>query len=352
MESSPPERPASGLGGAASMLRRSLLGPEASVLLVIALLSIFLAVRGDLGRFIAPTNQDNLLRSISMQSIFAIGELLVILTGGIDLSVGSLIAFDGMLLARLLTTWAEAGMPEPQATLLAGAAVLAFSLGLGLVHASLIHFLRLPAFVVTLASMSILRSAAQLLNNAVPIPINNPWITFLGNKKLFISGTEFGVPVSALVLGLIASVIGLILLRTQIGRRVYAVGSNEEAARLSGVNVYGVRCFVYGGCSLLTGISAILYTGYGGQGDPLSGTMFELNGISAAVIGGAVLTGGQGSVLGTILGAVLLEWILNIINITDITPGSPTLWRGIIVGVVLLGAVILNYLRLRRIKAR
>lgn len=349
MASSPRNAPGGAADGAKRLLRRWLLGPEASVLFVMLALWIFLVARGELDKFAAPANQDNLLRSFSLQSIFAVGELLVILTGGIDLSVGSLIAFDGMLLARLMTEWSEAGMSVAQATYLAMGAVLLFSLTVGLIHASLIHFLRLPPFVVTLASMSILRSAAQLLNNAVPIPIQQfGLITWLGNKKVFIAGTDWGLPIPAIFMIVLAGITALTLTRTAIGRRVYAVGSNEEAARLSGVNVFLVRCFAYGGCSLLTGVAAILYAGYSAQGDPLSGTMFELNGISAAVIGGAALTGGQGTVAGTVLGAILLEWILNIINLTNLTPGSPTLWRGAIVGVVLLGAVIVNHLRIRR----
>jgi ribose transport system permease protein len=129
---------------------------------------------------------------------------------------------------------------------------------------------------------------------------------------------------------------------TRMGRHVYSVGSNEEATRLSGVQVFKVRLFVYGACSLLTGLAAILYAGYSGQGDPSSGNMFELNAISAAVIGGAVLTGGRGSVLGTILGAALLEMILSMINLTM---SNPTLWRGMVVGAVLLLAVVFNQLR-------
>jgi ribose transport system permease protein len=127
---------------------------------------------------------------------------------------------------------------------------------------------------------------------------------------------------------------------------VYSVGSNEEASRLSGVNVFQTRLFAYGACSLLAGLAGILYAGYGGQGDPSSGVMFELNAISAAVIGGAVLTGGRGSVIGTVLGAMLLEWILNMINLGLLPIQNTTLWRGMVVGTVLLAAVVLNQIRL------
>lgn len=323
--------------------RRWLAAPESSVLFVILALGVYLAATNRLGTFSSEFNRDSLTRSISLQSIFAIGELLVILTGGIDLSLGSLIAFAGMLLAVLMTRLHEGGMPVEQATTVAILAVLGFSLALGLTHAALIHYLKLPPFVVTLASMSILRSGALLLNNAVPVPVEKfALISFLGNKKLFVAGTGFGVPVTAVILIVVAAVIVSFLGFSRLGRHIYSVGSNEEASRLSGVNVFGVRAFVYGTCSLLAGLSGILYAGYSAQGDPSSGAMFELNAISAAVIGGAALTGGRGSVLGTVLGAMLLECILSMINLTL---SNPTLWRGMVVGGVLLMAVIFNQLR-------
>ncbi len=319
--------------------------PEASVVIVLVVLLIYMATTGRLPQFATVDNQVNVWRSIGMQSIMGVGVLLVILTGGIDLSLGSLVACSGMLLAVVVTRLADGGMNLGLASLIGVTVVLLFSLLLGVLHAALVQKLRLPSFVVTLASMSMLRSGALLMNNAVPIPIDRfELIKTLGNKQLYFAGSAFGLPIPFVILALIALVIGAILNFTQIGRQVYSVGSNEEASRLSGVSVFKVRIFVYGICSLLAGVSGILYTGYGGQGDPSSGVMFELNAISAAVIGGAALTGGRGSVLGTVLGAVLLEWILSMINLTL---SNPTLWRGLVVGGVLLAAVVLNQLRQR-----
>ncbi len=330
-------------GDAAALLWRWLSAPETSVLFVIVALWIFLLATGKMTAFSSEFNRDSMSRSISMQSIFAIGELLVILTGGIDLSLGSLVAFSGMLLAAVMTKLVDGGMGVPEATFVGILVVLIFSGGLGLLHATLVHHLKLPPFVVTLASMSMLRSGALLLNNAVPIPIERfPLISYLGNKKMYIAGTTFGVPVPMLILIVVAAIVMAILLGTKMGRHVYSVGSNEEATRLSGVSVFKVRLFVYGVCSLLGGLAGILYAGYGGQGDPSAGNMFELNAVSAAVIGGAVLTGGRGSVVGTVLGAALLEQILSSINLTL---SNPTLWRGMVVGGVLLAAVIFNQIR-------
>jgi ribose transport system permease protein len=332
--------PASGNGG----WQRILASPEVSVIAVIIALMVYMGMTGKIGAFSGEFNRDALARSISLQAILAVAVLLVILTGGIDLSLGSLVAFSGMLLGVSMATMVERGMPVGQATIFGMAIVLVFSLLLGMLHATLVHHLRLPPFVVTLASMSMLRSAALLVNNAVPKPIEQfKLVTFLGNGKVFIAGTGMGLPVSTLLMIGIAIVLIALLGFNRIGRHVYSVGSNEEATRLSGVNVFRVRLFVYGGCSLLTGLAGILYAGYSAQGDPSAGNMFELNAISAAVIGGAALTGGRGTVLGTILGAALLEMILSMINLTL---SNPTLWRGMVVGGVLLTAVIFNQIRL------
>ena len=323
--------------------RRWLASPEMSVVLVLLALMIGMGCTPHADRFFSGANLDSVARSTSLLTIFAIGELLVIITGGIDLSLGSLIAFGGMLLARILTDQVKAGAGELPATLLGAGAVLAFSLALGAVHATLIHRLRLPAFVVTLASMSILRSAARVLNDAVPISIvDYSLVSYLGSGKLYLVGTPIGIPVPTVIMLGIAAIVTGILVGTPIGRRIYALGSNEEATRLSGVSIYRVRLFVYSGCGLLSGVAAILYAGYGGQGDPSSGTMAELNAISAVVIGGAALSGGRGSVPGTLLGAALIQSIISVINFTVPTPA---LWEGTVVGGVLLFAVVFNRLR-------
>jgi ribose transport system permease protein len=308
-------------------------------------LLIYLATKGRLVTFASADSVMPLARAVGLQAILAMGVLLVILTGGIDLSLGSLVAFSGMLLAITMTRLADAGMPIDQAIMLGVLAVLVISLLLGVIHASLVHLLRLPPFVVTLASMSMLRSGANLMNNQVPIPIERfKLLGFLGNGQVYIAGSKYGIPVTTIIMLLLAAALIAVLGFTRMGRHVYSLGSNEEATRLSGVSVFKVKLFVYGICSLLGGLGGILYAGYAGQGDPGAGQMMELTAISAAVIGGALLTGGRGSALGAILGAALLEMILSIINLTL---DNPTLWSGLVVGGVLLIAVIVNYLRER-----
>ncbi len=353
MSGAPPNAPSPLKPQAGGLKKSWWQAPEASVLLVILLVVLFMFVTGQPEKagtkgiwenFRGTDNIDNLLRSIGLQSIFAVGELLVIITGGIDLSVGSLIAFDGMIMGKVMTSMVNGGASVGTATAVGIVVVLAFSISLGLGHAALIHYLKLPPFVVTLASMSILRTGALIVNDQLPITLQQfDLISYLGNKKLFIAGTGVGLPVPLLILLIVAAAVGLILIKTRIGRQVYAVGSNEEASRLSGVSVFKVRAFAYGSCSALAGVAAILFAGYSNQADPNAGPMFELNAVSAVVIGGAVLTGGRGTVIGTVLGAVLLELLLSVINFKVENANN---WRGIIVGGVLLLAVTLNQLRL------
>lgn len=328
--------------------RRFVTAREASVLILLVLLLALMAFSEHRDRFFRADNLQNLSRQIALLAIFSIGEAIVVIVGGIDLSLGSLIAASGMWLAWTLTRMAEAGYSMGVTVAAAIAVTLALSALLGTFHATLIHYLRLPPFVVTLASLRILLSVALLTNQQLPIPIVDfrP-VVELANGYLYIQGTSFGVPKPVLILVVVLVVMELIMRRTQMGRYVYSVGSNEEAARLSGVPVFRVRWFAYGMSAVLCGLAGILYAGFGNQGDPRGGQSYELNAITAAVIGGASLAGGEGSVMGTFLGACLLQVILGIINQTI---RNPSLWQGIVVGGVLLATVIFNELRRRRME--
>jgi ribose transport system permease protein len=252
-----------------------------------------------------------------------------------------------MLLAFSATAL-DARMFTGVAVFLAIIFALGGSLAIGGIHATLIHKLRLPPFVVTLAALTFFRSQSLLMNRQLPITITKfPFLTWLANGKIF-ENTPFAIPVPLLILILVGVTVHLILSRTRTGRYVYSLGSNEQATRLSGVNVGRVKFFAYGTSALLGGLAGILFAGYGGQGDPLSGNGYELNAVAAAVIGGANLNGGQGSVLGTVLGAFLLRVILSGINLTI---ANPALWEGTVVGGVLLMAVLTSALQQRRARA-
>lgn len=320
---------------------RVLQSRELGVVAVLVLLCVLMAFTSARSSFFSSGNIHNILLQMSLLSIFAIGETLVIVTGGIDLSLGSMIAFSGMVLA-LAVTRLDAVLVSSVAIGLAVLVTLAAALAVGGLHATLIHRLRLPPFVVTLASLLILRSQSLLINRQLPISLADyPGIMYLGNGNLF-DGTSLAIPIPLLILAVLAVTVSLLMNRCRIGRYVYSIGSNETATRLSGVNVYRVKLFAYGVSAVLGGLAGILWAGYGGQGDPQAGNSYELDAVAAAVVGGASLMGGQGSVSGTILGGLLLHSIFSAINLT-LT--SPDLWRGTVVGGVLLFAVLVTALQ-------
>ncbi len=330
--------------GQASPLARFFASRESSVVVVLLLLALYLEIDPVRSTFYSLHNFQNLMLQIALLSIFAIGETVVILTGGIDLSLGSLIAFTGMILASTVTAL-DSRMFTGAAVLLGIGATLGVGLLIGTLHANLIHRLRLPPFVVTLAALTILQSQSLLLNHQLPISVEKyEWIGSLANGKLF-SESQFPIPVPVLILAVVAVIVHLLLSRARIGRYTYSLGSNETATELSGVNVFRVKWFAYGTSALLGALAGVLYAGYGGQGDPASGRGYELNAVAAAVIGGASLTGGQGSVGGTILGACLLRVILSAINLKLSTPA---LWEGSVVGGVLLMAVLTTAFQTRK----
>jgi ribose transport system permease protein len=309
-------------------MARLLRSRELSVAAVLVTLGLLMLLTDVRAAFYSPRNLQNILQQVALLALFAIGETIVIITGGIDLSLGSLIAFAGMLVALLVTKFGAVLLAGPAISLALLLTLLA-GLAIGFVHATLIHRLALPPFVVTLASLLILRSQSLILNKQLPISLSD----YPGLLGLAQGWTPL------LILAGVAIVTHVLLTRMRIGRYLYAVGSNEQATLLSGVNVFKVKLFAYGASGLLGALAGILWAAYGGQGDPLAGNGYELDAVAAAVVGGANLTGGRGSVPGTVLGAVLLQTILSAINLTL---SSPDIWRGTVVGGVLLFAVLVT----------
>lgn len=283
--------------------------------------------------FLSEANLRNLSRQVALLGIFALGEAVVIISGGIDLSVGSLIALSGVLCAMGLVwwnwpLWAAIALP------------LGISLAIGGLHAWLIAVWNLPPFIATLGTLSMLRSLTLLLTSSLPIAVaGREAFVFLGN------GQWAGVPVPVWVFLGETLLLALLLQRTALGRQIYALGGNEEATRLSGVPVRRVKGVAYSLCSLLAGLAGVLYAAYLRQGDPSHGVGYELSAIAAAVVGGCSLSGGVGSVAGTVLGATLLSVVINGINLT--IKRNASLWEGFIVGLVVVGVAAFNLLRRR-----
>jgi len=319
---------------------------ETSVLAVLLLLIVGMLFTSVSSKFFSSDNLQQMAFQVALLSIFAIGETIVIISGGIDLSLGSLIAFSGMMLAFLVNKL-DTHMYTGGAVALAIATTLLASWLIGAVHTTLIQRVKLPAFVVTLTSLLVLRSQSLIMNHHQQIPVDQekfPLFNWLTNGKLF-AHAHYAIPIPVIIMIVIAVAAHLVLAKTRMGRYIYSVGSNEQATLLSGVNVFRVKLFAYGTSALLGGIAGLLYMGYGGQGDPSAGASYELDAVAAAVVGGASLAGGQGSVMGTVLGACLLNAILSVILLTL---DQPDIWRGTIVGGVLLTAVLATAFQQRK----
>ena len=279
-------------------------------------------------RFLLPINLANTANLIGMFGISALGQAFVIMTGGIELSVGSVIALTGVLFVDLV---ANQNVPWP----LALAIVLAMGVVIGLVHGLLITKLRLPPFVVTLCGLLIYRGLARFYTKDSTAGFG------FGQKfpelEFITAGRSFGVPNSFIALIIIAVIMWVVLHRSIFGRHLYAVGKNEEAARYSGIRTGVVIIAAYVICQVLTVVSAIYFAMYTRSIAPSAhGNFYELYAIAAAVLGGFSLRGGEGSIIGALLGVVLLQELQNLVNLL----GIPSSLNFAVMGTVILIGVI------------
>jgi ribose transport system permease protein len=286
--------------------------------------------------FLGGANLQNMARLIGMYGIFSIGLGVVIITGGIDLSVGSIFALLGVLLSITLTEW---HVPAALAVVL----VVAVSVGLGLVHGLLVTRLNIQPFIVTLCGLLFYRGLARFIANDETKGFGTgqgfEWLTSLA------TGSLFGVPSPFILLIVVAAVMWVVLHRSVYGRYLFAVGRNEEAARYSGINARAVVASAYVVSGLTAGISGVLLAFYTNSVSPSShGNFFELFGIAAAVLGGCSLRGGEGSVVGIIIGAALLQVLQNLVNLL----GIPSSLNFAVMGAVILIGVIADQLLSRK----
>lgn len=279
-----------------------------------------------------------LLREGVLLGIYAIGASIVIIAGGIDLSIGSVIAFSGVVCAMLLRTFGGENLTAHQPLplwVIATSILLTLLTGLliGLFHTLLVINLDLPPFISTLGTLAGLRSLAKVLSNDEKISANNDAF-----RALY---TVWWVP--ALIFVVVALGVGLLMRRTMPGRHLYALGGNEEAARLSGLSIGRLKALAYCLPALLSSVVGILYAARQGQGDAESAVGYELGAIAAAVVGGCNLRGGQGTISGTVLGVSFLTIVVN--GIANVIKVDSTQWEGLVMGIVLILAVAVNRLR-------
>ena len=287
-------------------------------------------------RFLAPTNLQNMARLIGLYGIFSLGVMVVIITGGIDLSVGSVFALLGVLLSMMLVEW-----HVPSA--LAVAAVVAISAGLGVMHGFLVTKVRVQPFIVTLCGLLFYRGLARFIAGDETKGFGAA-AGFEALQKLA-TGSLFFVPMPFVLLLVISAVMWVVLHRSIYGRYLYAVGRNETAARYSGVNSSLVIASAYVLCSLLAGVAGVVLAFYTNSISPSShGSSYELYGIAAAVLGGCSLRGGEGSVVGLLIGVALLQVLQNLVNLL----GIPSSLNFAVMGAVILIGVIADQLLRRR----
>jgi ribose transport system permease protein len=274
--------------------------------------------------FLTVSNLLNVLEQTSINAVIAVGMTFVILSGGIDLSVGSVLALSGVVMATLLQ--------EGWAVLPAMAAGLAIGFAFGAFNGIAIAWGRLPPFIATLGMMSIARGCALLFTEGRPVSGFEQSFRSLATARIL------GIPAPVVITAAVYLAARFVLSSTRFGRYVYAMGGNEEATRLSGVNVRLHKTLVYGVAGLTSAIAAVLLTARLNSAQPIAGIMYELDAIAATVIGGTSLSGGEGGVGGTLIGALIMGVLRNGLNLL----GVSSFLQQVVIGLVIVFAVLLD----------
>ncbi len=285
--------------------------------------------------FLTADNLSNIGRQGGVNALLSVGMLLAIITAGIDLSVGSILALSMSMLALLAIQWGV----NPYLAMLACVAVGA---GVGLTNGLLLTRLHLPhPFIATLGTMNVARGLALIITGASPISgfdrAGAPQVLWLG------SGSIGPIPVVVLVVLVVYVIFHLLLSNTALGRHIYAIGGNAAAARLSGIDVDRTLVIVYSLCGLMAGLGALVLAGRTNSGYPTAGVGYELDAIAAVIIGGASFAGGVGTVWGTLIGVLLMAVLRNGLVLLQV----PTEWQIVAIGLVIIGAVYVDVLRRR-----
>lgn len=302
---------------------------------LLALLVMVIALSLLTDKFLTMSNMWNVLRQISVNIVISVGMTLVILTGGIDLSVGSILAFTGAVTAGLLKNGMQIAFMNVMIQFNLFEAIIIgiiVGTGLGLFNGLMITRFRVPPFVATLGMLTIGRGLTMLWTGGFPITGLGPKFAVIG------TGWFLGVPVPVWISLVTVLIAVFIIQKTRFGRYVYAIGGNEQAARISGLNVAKVKSIVYGASGALAAMGGIIVTSRLDSAQPNAGSGYELDSIAAVVIGGTSLSGGRGTVVGTVLGAVIIGVLNNGLVLLNVSP----FWQQVIKGFVILGAVVID----------
>jgi len=285
--------------------------------------------------FMTTDNFWNVMRQISVNVCISVGMTLVILTAGIDLSVGSILAFCGAITAGLL----KYGIELSSANLFIGFTVLGVVVigilaggAMGFVNGFAVTRFKVPAFVATLAMLTMARGFTMLWTKGHPITGLGDTFGFLG------TGWVLGIPMPVWISGIVVIVAMILTTKTRFGRYIYAIGGNENAARLSGIPITKIKIWVYSLAGMLAAIGGVLVTARLDSAQPNAGMSYELDAIAAVVIGGTSLAGGRGTIIGTVLGAMIIGVLNNGLILLDVSP----FWQQVIKGMVILLALIID----------
>ena len=291
--------------------------------------------------FLLADNLRNVANQITVIAIIAIGMTMVIITAGIDLSVGSLIALSAVTIAWVIEPFGGAAVSSG-GVFVAALAALGVCAAIGAFSGLMITSFRIPPFIATLAMMQVAAGLAYIVSQGRPIYQLPEGFIWLGR------GVEpvFGIPIAVILMFLMYFLAWVVMERTVLGRYIYAVGGNPEAARLAGIRVNGVLLFVYTLCGLLAGLGGIIMASQLKSGAPTYGLTYELYVIAAVVVGGTSLSGGEGKIIGTLIGALIIGVIQNGMNLTNIESYT----QKVVLGLVILAAVLFDRLKQRGLK--
>jgi ribose transport system permease protein len=296
------------------------LGPLLGLIILIIIVSVLNP------SFLEPLNILNLLRQVSINALIAFGMTFVILTGGIDLSVGSILALSSAFVANMLVAGFDPVLAIIIGCLLGGV--------MGMINGIMITKGKMAPFIATLATMTIFRGLTLVYTDGNPITGLGDSMTF----QLFGRGYQFGIPVPAITMTITFAILWIVLHKTAFGRKTYAIGGNEKAAIVSGIKVSRVKIMIYSLAGLLSALAGAILTSRLNSAQPTAGTSYELDAIAAVVLGGTSLSGGRGRIVGTLIGALIIGTLNNGLNLL----GVSSFYQMVVKGIVIVIAVLID----------